>query len=55
MQDNIKINGINTENRRDIANAFNNFFVNVAAKSKDPVSISCTSTTSDSRAKIWYQ
>ena len=33
----IKNNGIHTEDPRDIANAFNNFFVNVAAKIKEPV------------------
>ena len=33
----IKKNGIHTEDPRDIANAFNNFFVNVAAKIKEPV------------------
>ena len=33
----IKNNGIHTKDPRDIANAFNNFFVNVAAKIKEPV------------------
>ena len=33
----IKNNGIHTEDPRDIANAFNNFFVNIAAKIKEPV------------------
>ena len=34
----IKNKGIHTEDPTEIANAFNNFFVNVAAKIKEPVS-----------------